>query len=109
MDLIRALLIGVIAALSFMLLTEWVNFKQQAADTTIRPTEAGTTAVTSSIPSAPVADDTVPASDEDIPSVTQAAAEDSVPTVEPAAAVSDSILVRIGTGGGGSDIADCDQ
>ena len=94
MDLIRALLIGVIAALSFMLLTEWVNFKQQAADTTIRPTEAGTTAVTPSIPSAPVADDTVPASDEDIPSVTQAAAEDSVPTVEPAAAVSDSILVR---------------
>ena len=40
MDVIRSLLIGVIAVLSFMLLTEWVNFKEARAPAAIPPSTA---------------------------------------------------------------------
>ena len=72
MDPIRAVLIGVIAVLSFMLLTEWVNFKQAAADRALADPApiSSTTDVPQSLPDTPGAAAGA-VSDEDIPAVVE--------------------------------------
>ena len=67
MDLQRSLLIGAIAVLSFMLLTEWVSFKEEktaaTAQVSSRPLTSAGNAVTdlaiedTSAPAAPLAED----------------------------------------------------
>jgi YidC/Oxa1 family membrane protein insertase len=69
MDLIRALLIGVIAVISFMLLTEWAQFTQQQK-TAPRPV------ATSTIPnSGDIAESAIPS--------TETAASEDIPTIVP--------------------------
>jgi len=67
MDLQRSLLIGAIAVLSFMLLTEWVAFKEDRA-----PASQAASRITSSFPDSPAeipnsATGAIQASEEDIP------------------------------------------
>ena len=56
MDVIRSLLIGVIAVLSFMLLTEWVKFKEERAPAALPPSTAVQAATPADLPAAPVSD-----------------------------------------------------
>ena len=115
MDLTRSLLIGVIAVLSFMLLTEWVNFKEQQLPPPVAPTSAENSFESpvlaradapSSIPAdelpEPMADTmTPPQASEDIPVTTAAA-----PAANPKAAsrsitaVTDVLSLRIDLTGG---------
>jgi YidC/Oxa1 family membrane protein insertase len=93
MDFVRASLIGVIAVLSFMLLTEWVNFKQQHSSPTVRPAaiSASNNDEMPEVSSAPAASeaDTV----EDIPSVAQPDVAESAP-ITGGQTEADTILVR---------------
>ena len=94
MDPIRALLIGVIAVLSFMLLTEWVNFKQQASEQALadRPAVTAPPRDTPTIPSAEEIPGSVPA-DEDIPPVSEPdQPQEATIAAEPV--TSDTILIR---------------
>jgi YidC/Oxa1 family membrane protein insertase len=75
MDVIRSLLIGVIAVLSFMLLTEWVNFKNENKPAVVSQ------AINSRDLAAPVYD-TLPAVDTEMPVVNASLpASDDVPVI----------------------------
>ncbi|MDJ0878357.1 MAG: membrane protein insertase YidC [Halieaceae bacterium] len=98
MDVIRSLLIGVIAVLSFMLLTEWVNFQEARAPAALPP-NAPSQVVTSSdseLPAAPVVTDS-----EDIPEV-EAPANPTpvVNTGETISVTTDRLQIRIDLTGG---------
>lgn len=84
MDLIRSLLIGVIAVLSFMLLTEWVAFREEriaSSTTQTQPAAGQTVAPQPDLPDVP--SDTIapaPASGkEDIPTIEQPATPKPTP------------------------------
>ena len=83
MDLQRSLLIGAIAVLSFMLLTEWVAFKEEktaAAESNTTRIISNGDAPLQTLPDLPVAD--TPADNDEIPSAPEAGAEtDDTPQV----------------------------
>ena len=79
MDLIRTLLIGVIAVLSFMLLTEWVDFKALQSPPPPQPMSQDIALPEAELPSA--AD--VASASEDVPVVREVAAQTSEPDVLP--------------------------
>ncbi len=98
MDVIRSLLIGVIAVLSFMLLTEWVNFKEARAPAAIPPSTAAAPASgLAELPQAPT-----PAASDDIPVVeTPSSAAMPTPTARDRITVSTDIMqVQIDLAGG---------
>ena len=68
MDVIRSLLIGAIAVLSFMLLTEWVNFKDER-----RPAAPVQQTITVADQDLPAAHTDLASDEEDIPVITDAA------------------------------------
>ncbi|PLW83442.1 membrane protein insertase YidC [Kineobactrum sediminis] len=88
MDLQRTLLIGAIALLSFMLLTEWVEFRDEksAADTpsASRLISGAQAPARSPAPADPISPGQLPpAANEDVPAVSPAPdTEDTVPTAE---------------------------
>ena len=101
MDIQRALLIGAIMLLSFMLLTEWVNFKASKEESAVAeqrltadPAQRSTAApvTDSDVPDVGVAENTA-ASDDDLPELV------SEPTTEATAAsvVATDDLIRIYT------------
>ncbi len=100
MDLPRYLLIGVIAMLSFMLLTEWVAFKEENAPAPLPPQATASSATAPALPDVPGA----PAPDsDDVPSVAEPA---QAPAAEPVASgnlitvKTDLMQVRIDLNGG---------
>ena len=95
MDYKRIALIGVIAALSFLLLTEWVEFSQQhrqrsAPVSPVLAPDAPAGEAVSDLP--PVASIPAPGSDQDLPLVDEPAAP-----VAAAAAPVDSTWIRVST------------
>jgi len=107
MDLTRSLLIGTIAVLSFMLLTEWVAFKEARLPEPLAPAAT----VTDGNPAGPASDlpdpsfaatsnTETPATGE-IPSVDAPAAKSATPAVSRGITVSTDVLrVRIDLNGG---------
>ena len=88
MDLTRTLLIGVIAVLSFMLLTEWVNFKAERVPAP-EPTAVTTRSATDS---ADISMTPVPDPDGEVPVVAEASSGTVAPAIENS--VNDLISVR---------------
>ncbi|MEP5765870.1 MAG: membrane protein insertase YidC [Halieaceae bacterium] len=109
MDLIRSLLIGVIAVLSFMLLTEWVNFKQQhtapPARTAAQALPETTNADSPDLPSVAIVEVTDESNADDIPVISAAPeAVIAAPAASRSNAVvsasSDTMTLRIDLSGG---------
>jgi YidC/Oxa1 family membrane protein insertase len=103
MDLTRSLLIGVIAVISFMLLTKWVSFKEERLATTPQPAaQAAETATPADVdlPAVPAADPVSTA--EDIPSVEQPeVVEQAAAPTSPSVTVETDVLgMRIDLAGG---------
>ncbi len=97
MDVIRSLLIGVIAVLSFMLLTEWVKFKQERAPAALPPSASVQAATPAELPSAPTDSGAA-----DIP-VVDAPPTAAAPTPTPGNAITvatDRLQIRIDLAGG---------
>ncbi|MEE4660189.1 MAG: membrane protein insertase YidC [Halieaceae bacterium] len=107
MDLTRSLLIGTIAVLSFMLLTEWVAFKEARLPEPLAPAAA----ITNGNPADPASDlpdpsfaapsnTTIPAAGE-IPSVDTPTAKSATPAASRSITVNTDVLrVRIDLNGG---------
>ena len=96
MDVQRTLLIGVMAVLTFMLLTEWVNFKEErviASQATAPAATAPALPDAPTVPSAPVADDSLPS--PELAAAADAARED-VPSVETPAASTAAVAASAG-------------
>lgn len=100
MDIQRTLLIGVIMLLSFMLLTEWVNFRAakeapMAAETRLTALDDSVAPLASDLPEAPVPATSLESGDsDDIPTLVEANVESGD---SQAANVADSQLVQIFT------------
>lgn len=94
MDLQRTLLIGAIGVLSFMLLTEWVGFKNSKSATAVQETSLLSPAVDAATPALPdLSQSSVAAGDEDLPvAPDQHSAETKPPTQETAVADSEHII-----------------
>ena len=103
MDLIRSLLIGVIAVLSFMLLTEWVNFKQEQSARPSQPS-AQVQPGNNDNPELPTAIPATPRADSDDIPVLGEVAESPLPTTvnrsNTITAVTDTLRVEIDLNGG---------
>ncbi len=101
MDLQRTLLIGAFALLSFMLLTEWVAFKE-ARTTASQPTATrllnGADASGSSLPELPaVGDSAIASSNEDLPQAPQSADEAAPASAETTIADPEQRIVFVRT------------
>jgi len=83
MDVIRFLLIGVIAVLSFMLLTEWVNFRAERAPAPVEKSIVDDDSVISAIPAGDIGDDV----SGEIPVVAEPSAPEPEPTSPPVSAI----------------------
>ncbi|TDG15764.1 membrane protein insertase YidC [Seongchinamella unica] len=97
MDLQRSLLIGAIAVLSFMLLTEWVAFKDertQAADAQTTRLIANGDSQPAELPG--VVDEPVSVNDEDVPTAPQSAASTDTPDT-PSTATNTGRIVLVRT------------
>jgi YidC/Oxa1 family membrane protein insertase len=96
MDLQRSLLIGAIAVLSFMLLTEWVAFKDERTATAAQETTRLITGEETSFPSDAQANEAA-----NLPEVDTAAADEDLPAMaEPAAASPDDTAALAGDNSG---------
>ncbi len=102
MDLQRTLLIGALALLSFMLLTEWVSFKD-ARSTASQPAATrlinGTETSAATLPELPVMDSaaTVSSDNEDLPQAPQSADEEPVVSVDAGTGNTDQRIVLVRT------------
>lgn len=95
MDLQRSLLIGAIAILSFMLLTEWVAFKDERSSATIQ--ETSRLIGSSETPDLAAEPPTPAAIDEDIPSTPDTAVVESTEPEPPAVPTKQTGIVEVHT------------
>ena len=96
LDLQRTLLIGAIAALSFMLLTKWVSFTDERSASVMQDTSrliSATDEVTSTLPTPMV--DSVTSAEEDIPVAPEYSSSENKPS--PAIEVKSGRIIQIKT------------
>lgn len=108
MDLIRSLLIGVIAVLSFMLLTEWVSFREERLSSSTAQTASAIEQPAApedvELPDVPTASAPSPSATtrEDIPTIEQPSTPAPVPTTDTRQiqVTTDVLKMRIDLAGG---------
>jgi len=103
MDLIRTLLIGVIAVLSFMLLTEWVNFKAERAPAPPAAVSQQFPTAQPDLPSAVDAPSQRELAAEDVPVVSEAESPKETPAIPTGSLISietDVLQLQVNLEGG---------